>query len=352
MSVAVGLILLAGTVSLFIANRRTYQATEDLSRLQEDARFALESLIRDLQMAGHVGCHHDLDAVTNLSVDEGGAVHAFGVATGGGPPGPGVAGTNEVAETSEEITPPSGWSLVAGSDSVTARYLVSPGAPLVFRSRGPRFVASRDPGLVPGDLAAVTDCVSTTVFRVGAVQHMPAANRWRVTVADDGTTTRDYPAAGANRLVPAVTPVRTHRYYLARDPFGTPHLRRQTATGDQAIAAGAEHLEVIYGVDLNQDGRPERYVAPGDAELDSPDDWRRVVGVRIGLLLRTAEFDTGTERERGIGAYDLFTGRASRDLTTCRQQTGNSPGCVAVENPDLRVRRRVFTTTVRVRNET
>jgi type IV pilus assembly protein PilW len=49
---ALGVLLLFGVGLLFSQNKQSYLQNEQLARLQEDARFAIEELSRDISMAG------------------------------------------------------------------------------------------------------------------------------------------------------------------------------------------------------------------------------------------------------------------------------------------------------------
>ena len=55
-AITIGAILLGGAVTLFINNRDTYKTTNELSRLQETARYALDMIVKDIRMAGYFGC--------------------------------------------------------------------------------------------------------------------------------------------------------------------------------------------------------------------------------------------------------------------------------------------------------
>jgi len=48
--------LIAGILQIFIGSKQTYSMQQNLSRLQENGRFALEFLERDIRMAGYWGC--------------------------------------------------------------------------------------------------------------------------------------------------------------------------------------------------------------------------------------------------------------------------------------------------------
>ena len=52
----IGTLLILGATSMFIANKRVYKEVDFQGRLAENARFGMEMMIRDLRMAGFMGC--------------------------------------------------------------------------------------------------------------------------------------------------------------------------------------------------------------------------------------------------------------------------------------------------------
>ncbi len=58
-SLVIGLVLMLGVTQIFMASRAASQLSEGVARTQENARFALEFLERDIRMAGHMGCVND-----------------------------------------------------------------------------------------------------------------------------------------------------------------------------------------------------------------------------------------------------------------------------------------------------
>ena len=60
-----GLLILAGTVTMFVNNKRLYQDQQEIGRLQENARYAMDMLTRELRLTGHVGCLGDPSLVNN-----------------------------------------------------------------------------------------------------------------------------------------------------------------------------------------------------------------------------------------------------------------------------------------------
>lgn len=64
-AMAIGMLLMTGTASMFISNKRIYKEQDEMGRLQENARFAMQILIEDIRMAGHAGCANDIDEIQN-----------------------------------------------------------------------------------------------------------------------------------------------------------------------------------------------------------------------------------------------------------------------------------------------
>ncbi|MCY0536225.1 PilW family protein, partial [Klebsiella pneumoniae] len=58
-ALGIGALLILGLVEVFSASRTAYQLSTGLARSQENGRFALDILQRDIRMAGHVGCVND-----------------------------------------------------------------------------------------------------------------------------------------------------------------------------------------------------------------------------------------------------------------------------------------------------
>src|SRR5690606_35110770 len=55
-AVAISLLLLAGVMALFANSRLSYESNDRLARIQENGRFALALITRDLRAAGYWGC--------------------------------------------------------------------------------------------------------------------------------------------------------------------------------------------------------------------------------------------------------------------------------------------------------
>ncbi len=71
-SLVLGLILIGGVLNIFVANRETYRASENLTHIQENARSGFDFMARDLREAGQNPCGTIL--VANVVRNSGGTI--------------------------------------------------------------------------------------------------------------------------------------------------------------------------------------------------------------------------------------------------------------------------------------
>jgi type IV pilus assembly protein PilW len=150
-------------------------------------------------------------------------------------------------------------------------------------------------------------------------------------------------------------------FYVAKNSQGEAELRCKyrgtTAWGADAVVAGVDTFQVLYGVDTDTpaDGVANAYLSasavdaldaaflPGPA-LQEHTHWKRVLAVRIALVLHGAR---RSHLVRETHTYDLFGAPYSEAVG------GDDVGTQLREDalaPDLRLReRRQFATTVRLR---
>lgn len=74
-AMAIGMVVMLGATGVLIANQRTFQATEDIAGMQENARTAIEMISRDIREAGGHPC--GTVAVVNKAGADGDELNAF-----------------------------------------------------------------------------------------------------------------------------------------------------------------------------------------------------------------------------------------------------------------------------------
>lgn len=161
------------------------------------------------------------------------------------------------------------------------------------------------------------------------------------TLQPDGTM---IDCLGRPQGAPTTTVDRAYSIFEVRQNGAEPELRckyKNLSTNEyesQVIARGVEVFQVMYGVDLNGDSDPDRWMTGKQVDA-TPGQWPKVRQVRIGIVLRSLEASnvapsSGTFTPLG----SLFTPAAVDD-----------PGGTFTSPTDSRLRRTV-TFTVNLRN--
>ncbi|MBK8132105.1 MAG: PilW family protein [Gammaproteobacteria bacterium] len=125
------------------------------------------------------------------------------------------------------------------------------------------------------------------------------------------------------------TPLRWWCFCIGRGASGESALFRRSYAGGgggdtQEIVEGVENMQILYGEDTTGDRLVDIY-----RTSDTVVSWADVVAARVGLLLRTVE---SGRQENDTAIYDVLG-------------TNVTPPAV-----DARRHRRVFTTTIALRN--
>jgi type IV pilus assembly protein PilW len=303
----ISMVLLAGVMTLFSNSRQTYESNERLARLQENGRFALDQMTHDIRSAGYKGCSRRMAGISpfnNMLHHNGSLLWNFGVPLQGYEAT--TASTWSPAVDSLVISPQGGHDIliVRGPkrDSLPMRVT----APMFVQNAD---ITVADPGsadLKTNDVVLVSNCYASSALKVTGYLHN--------TGTGSGIISHAASAAPACCLTPEnnnanaghsyddtaeVTPVQTVVYYLrARDPVGNPgllSLYRRAGTADaEEIIDGVDALQVLYGVDTNNDQWADTYSAADVVQTSN--NWSRVVGVSIGILVRSMT-EYGLERE-------------------------------------------------------
>ena len=278
-AMAVSLVLLGGIYQIFFSSTTTYSVNENFSRLQENARFAMTFLERDVRQAGYRGCRNDTAKFSNLLTDPTIFINNFAMPLEGFE-AIGTKWDRDLPGVVTEERPGSDILALRNQLEGTVTHLLQDLAalddPLVI-SPGTKDTPFKSAG---GDLGMISDCQGATVFHVpafdfaaGKVSHLVRA----------GATVKPEDLDRLYQRNAEVSRVATVLYYVRNSPEGVPCLYRKIGSDDAtALVEGVESMHILYGVDDNDDQAADRYVA---ASATLP--WQRVVSLRVGLLLRS-----------------------------------------------------------------
>ncbi len=320
-ALTLSLLLLAGMIQVFQSNKQSYRVQDALSRVQENGRFAIDFISRDLRMAGFQGCVSMEDLPITViarppapNFSPGNVIVAFDAKPANWVPAlpatiPAVIGTDVITVQGATGT---GFTLAGTADVINANISIAPTS-----------------AFTQGDLAFVSDCQTGDIFRV---TNNPTGT--------GPTTVLTYGNASnfANRLSKEYAQEAEVMMYRSNTYF-VRNTGRQTLLGQpiQALSVidanlnqsdlldGIEDMEIDYGEDLNNDGNADWYV-DADQLGGGSGNTGNVVAVRINLLVRSVE------------------GNITNQVVTINNFHGG------VVNPADRRLRRVFASTTQTRN--
>lgn len=310
-AMVIGLILMAGVTEIFISSKRTYATTNELSRLQENARYAAHMLTQDLRVAGYSGCSPNIRNMLNTSGtgysktlwDITQAVGGWEFeGTGYGdtytissiePAGIALSKWNNGEATNAALTSELQDRVVPGTDVLTVKRL-SDGINVKLKDNNNANASSlgveKPNDLKKDQVIIVTkDCVNADVFQNRSNDGSASASAGLGTGHAPGNSENKFSSEydSESKMITFETAV----YYIGVNPSGDPALYRTpfdgltiSASDHQELATGVESLQVVFGedTDTTPDGVADRYVS-----IDEVNDGEDIVDVRFSLLMRT-----------------------------------------------------------------
>jgi type IV pilus assembly protein PilW len=282
-AMVISLFLLGGVIQVYSSNRSTYGYSEALSRIQENARFAMTTIMRDLRMAGFRGCATD-DYVNNLNVNSeaySSSLHDFFSE-------PPIEGINENQGLN-------------GSDTVIVRGPAPGQANIVPPFNSPtsaQIFANVNGFLEVGDIVLLSNCRGADVFQVTNITQGSGAAKLSVVhntgaVASGPGNYNPGSCGGGNAHClsqtyggdSAIMKMQTVQYDIAAGEGGEPALYRSVFTDRYELVDGIEQMQILYGINTDtNDSTPNRYVTS-----DQVADWATVTAVRVMLLARSPD---------------------------------------------------------------
>lgn len=321
-ALVLSLAVLIGLSSVYVAVKQSFRFQENTGRLQEDGAFALDAISRELRMAGFAGCA----GLKKITVGAVTTYYPSSVLSSGSPDG--IEGANPLAqiETSSAeviLQPLTPLNFIRGFDNVPSGMFASGSVPsssgtdsLLFSGGSMESVAVSVPmGATnsPLTIAAdpygwrnatlnggaynmvVSDCSSSTVFD-GKV----SVSGGVTTIAHDtglGNSVDTFASGHLFGTDAIVNLVRWNFFYVAtRSGATTPSLYRVTFNGNTRLAAeeivsNVESMQLHYGENTTADasGIPTLVADEWRTTAATVTDWSRVVAVRVGLMMISAE---------------------------------------------------------------
>ncbi len=276
-AMAVQFILLAGMVHVYSSSRQMSSLNHELSRVQENGRYAIDTLLYDIRMAGYSGCRNLEDVSPNIIAQS--------------PPNYAVLNDSlSVYENGVGWVNPGSINRLAGTDVITLQSVRGAGVQLTGNMTADNAniqIAANPDGLQANDLVLIFDCLSADLFRATSV----SSSSGKVTIAHANSSNTSNRLSKAYQTDAQVMSFDAHTYFIGIDTNGDPGLYQHSASSDTTVllARGVQGLELILAEDTDGNQRPDSYVNGSNVE-----NWENVIGVRVGFLMQSAD-STATE---------------------------------------------------------
>lgn len=327
-AMVISLFLLSGIIQVYLTNTASYSFTNAISRIQENARYAMDTMAQDLRMAGYFGCavfdRSDpaaMQAIVN-NLDTAGPGYDANLFD--------ILGEPLIEGTENDVN---------GSDTITLRGALAgnatPDVPYA-NSTSANILISNPNDIEVDDIVMISNCRGADIFQVTNATTSDNANNTAV-VHNTGTgspgnynpdtctsghcLSQTYGADATMYKLQAVT------YSIAPGASGEPALWRSANGLNEELVEGIEQMQVQYGIDTSGDGATNRYMTADliTDDFSLPNNWDNVMSIRLMLLARSAS-DGVVEDYQVVDFNGTSTTQADQRL------------------------RQVFTTTIALRN--
>lgn len=370
-SLLISSLLMMSILQLFSRHRDSYQLQEQLGIMRENARFAMNLLTRDIRQAAYAGCNRDTPRLYNRLLSHQAAFQPFTGLQGweyimaNTMPGGNLLLDEHTATplaTNGNNQGWRGWQTQTGEAALDANPRVIIGSDILriwypaekstrvlaiqnkTHWQSPDVLTLQDKHVIEaGDIALLSDCRSSLIIQVCRMQNQ--GQYPRLHVAYQGGHCRLGNKPGTLPAVPSgplsthmeITRLTSRTYFIGKKAgkrSNPPSLyfadlnrsRNDSSTGKaEQLVEGVETMQILYGEDTDNDEQVDVYQT-----ADRVNNWRKVLALRIGLLMRSIRQVSGQDQATG---YNV---------------NGSS---ISIPSPDQHLRR-VYTRTIVLRNRT
>ena len=287
-SITLGMFVVGAATVLLLSVKSSYLAEDDTAHLLDGGRYAIENITRAVRQA----------AYENLD------------------------GNNAPIDSLSTVTPN-----IQGVDARTYSTIPSSGLPATTSMS-----------------SHVSDILTLRFFGASKIVN-------GVSVAD-GTI---FNCAGiATPAVATVAAAEADRgwsiFYVGSDASGEPalycgYLDPNSTFKSNRLISGVESFQVLYGVDLDDNGIADRFVNATDLNALGAANWKKIVAVKVSLLIRGARM---ARADAETTTYDLFGTAYGVSSDKGTSLTENDP--LDIPAAERSRNRKVFATTIQLRN--
>ncbi|WP_413664309.1 PilW family protein [Microbulbifer sp. CNSA002] len=313
--ILLGSLLLLGVLQIFQSNSDTFRMQDGFSRVQENGRFAIDLLSKEIRLADYWGCAPDQDSIENRLDTTDAFLNSIG--------SDGVQGVDNASGITVGTT-----NVLDGSDVLILGGVIDAcgGSGRMLDPSGSDLVVSSNCPVAAGDIVLVSTCINGDIFTITNIDTaVGAGNR---ALKHDVSTTTGWVNNKSDVLQEiygadsAIFQPYQKTYFIAVNTAGTNSLFVSDENDSvEELVPGIEDMQVSYGRDTTGSGIVDTW----QSASTSLDEMSEVVAIKLELLV-ASDSD------------------ASVDSQTIRRLDGSE-----TEYSDGRIRK-LYVATVKVRN--
>ncbi len=256
-SMVIGMFLILGAVTVYMQSKTNYRTADNLSRVQEDVRFAMDTIEPDIRLVRFWGRNNNATRILNPA--------GVAVFCGGADISNWALNLTQSIQVVDNVY---NLAAIPCAPNTVAR----PNSDILIT----RHASSRTMPLNAGQIQLQADLSEGQLFNNGVVP----AGFGPTSQTHDLVVNIYYVDNSSNNPNPAAR-------------FATPSLRRKTLVNgvmnDQEVIPGVENMQIQLGLDTDGSGSVDRYVDPSNPIVAAS----TIMAVRIWMLVRaqTEEFD-------------------------------------------------------------
>ncbi len=279
------LLLIAGASSMFLGSKKTFKVQEESARIQENIRYVVSRMIRDISPAGFYGC-------APSAQDGKSQIHST------------VTSEDGLYDFSHAITGAEGGNT---PDSLTVRFALPESSLPITAPMTPQDTTVQVDSTHPaysqfeaGDIITVSDCSLIAAFMVtnkpgdnGHLEHRSGVSIKGVTNSKAETTHyfggKSYSSAMAIKMDAVTYDLGKTTSGDAEDETTISSLYAKRLGGlRQEILSGVEDFQVSYGIDDTDppDGASDRYIS---WDTIAEKEKNRIASLRITLTINSGK---------------------------------------------------------------
>lgn len=287
-ALTLGLLLSTSVMQVTLASQRSQQLLDAAARLQENGRFAMNFLAKDIRTAGYMGCPNLQRIPVNVIAETTPSDFNFTAAEV-------LKGFDNVVDDSDNL-----YEAVAGTDVLVLQRAALPSVRLTGNldpNNANIHIDSNPAGLGANDFVFITDCVNADLFKAASVSANNSNGGSGINIVHSRGTNNNNHLSKIYGSDAEVMGFQSLAYFVRDSQRSTAggsaiyslyvkarNFGRGAAPVAIELIEGVENMQLSYGVDTGGDRSVDEYQI-----ASAVTDWSKVLSVRIELLMQSLE---------------------------------------------------------------